>query len=264
MIDDPFLRALEQANPVPRANAELAPLGPLPPRRRRTVPVALAVVVLALATVTALALAPTSTPGANEVLARAFASDATVLYWRLRTDEPGLGTFTDDVWMRVRGDGTIDRVRELRLDGEYAGLESSIVQPYGIGDLRGAVTRTRSGPEAPIRTGEGIGIPEVGFTDVIATAERAARGALDVGEARAVSFEGREAYAVTIREAGGPAAGERRNPSELSVTLWLARDTARPLAVRWGEGDERWRTAHVLAFERLPDDADGRAQLELR
>ena len=162
--------------------------------------------------------------------------DAAVLYWRVRIDEPGLGTFTDDVWMHVRG----------------------------IGDPRNAVTRSRASADSPIRTGEGIGIPDVGFTDVIATAERAARGAFDVGDARTVAFAGHDAYAVRVRAASGPVAGARRNPSELSVTLWVEPEAGRPVAVRWDEGEEHWRTGRILAFERLPDDARNRALLDLR
>lgn len=264
MIDDPFLRELERANPVPRANAQLPPLGPLPPRRRRALPVAVVAVVLALATVVGLALAPSSTPGGNEVLARAFAGgEPAILYWRVRIDEPGLGAWTDDVWMHVRADGSIDRVRELRLDGDYAGMDSAIEQPYGIGDLRDAVTRTRAGANRPIRTGKGIGIAEFGFAEVIATAAQAARGARAIGDPREVDFEGRPAYEFRLREAVPPR-GAMRTPNELSVTLWLERESGRPLAVRWGEGAERWRTVRMLAFEHLPDDAHGRALLDLR
>ena len=225
---------------------------------------AAAAVVLALAAITALGLAPSSTPGGGEVLERAFAraagGDAVILYWRIRTDEPGLGTFTDDVWMHVRGDGTIDRVRELRLDGDHAGMESVISQPFG--DLRDAETRTRSGPNAPIRIGKGIGMPDLSFTGVVATAEQAARGKLDVGDAVEVSYAGRDAYEIRLREASGPVSGTRRNPSELSVTMWIDRETSKPLAVRWGEGAERWRTGRLLTFERLPDDERNRALLE--
>ena len=32
--------------------------------------------------------------------------------------------------------------------------------------------------------------------------------------------------------------------------------------MRWGEGAERWRTAHMLTFERLPDTPDNRALLD--
>lgn len=264
MTDDPFVRALERANPVPHGrDVELPPLGPLPAPRRRALPVALTAIVLALATVTGFALAPSSTPGGNEVLARAFAGDtATILYWRVRTEEPGLGTWTDDIWMHVRRDGTVDRVHELRLDGEYKGLESVIEHPYGLGDLRGAVTRTRAGADERIRTGEGMGVPDLGFTGVIANAERAARGKLDVGAAREADFEGREAYEILIRKASPPQPGYPRNPMQVPITVWLDRDGGRPLAIRWGEGAERWRTARVVAFEHLPDDAGHQGLLD--
>jgi hypothetical protein len=74
---------------------------------------------------------------------------------------------------------------------DYA--ETAIVQPHGIGDLRGAVTRTRSGPGTRMRVGEGIGIAEFGFAEAIATAAQAARGARAIGEPREVTFEGRPA-----------------------------------------------------------------------
>ena len=261
MTTDPLLRALEEANPVPQPTVtELPPLGPLP-SRRRPLPIVVAAVVLALAAITGFALAPASTPGSDEVLDRAFAAgeDSVILYWRMRTDEPGLGTFTDDVWIHVRGDGTIDRVHELRLDGDYAGMESVITRPF---ELPAAETRTRSGPDAPIRVGKGIGMPDLSFTGVVATAERAARGELDVGDAVEVTYEGRDAYEIRLRENAPDPIGETRNPSELSVTLWIDRETSKPLAVRWGEGAERWRTGRLLAFERLADEARTRAQLD--
>jgi hypothetical protein len=146
--------------------------------------------------------------------------------------------FTDDVWMRVRADGTIDTIRELRLDGAYAGMESVISQPHGFGDPRGAVTRSRRRPGGRITTGVGIGYPDVGLGGVIADADAAARGRLDVGTAREVEYGGSDAYEVRIR----------------TVTLWLDRETGAPLAIRWGEGESLWRTARVLAFERLGDD----------
>jgi hypothetical protein len=266
---DPFLEALAEANPVSEADfADLPPLGALPQRssRRRAMPLA-AALTLAVATATGFALAPASAPGGGEVLERAFAQagdgEPAILYWRVRTDEPGLGTFTDDVWMHIRPDGTIDTVRELRIDGEYAGMESVITQPYGVGDLRDAVTKSRNRANGPVRTDRGVGYLDVSFTDVIATAEKAARGELDVGRADEVRYEGRDAYEIRIREPSGPVAGNRRNPSELGVTLWIDRETSEPLAVRWGDGAERWRTGRMLAFERLPDDVGNRALLDL-
>ena len=49
---------------------------------------------------------------------------------------------------------------------------------------------------------------------------------------------------------------------QVAITVWLDRDGGRPLAIRWGEGAERWRTARVLAFEHLDDDARNQALLE--
>lgn len=260
-MTDPLLRALEDANPVSEADFRaLPPLGPLPAPRRRRAPAVALVVALALAVIGGVALLPSSTPGGGEVLARALAggSDGAVLYWRVRTERPGLVSFTDDVWMHVRGDGAIVRVRELRLDGQYAGMESVISQPFGVGDLRGAVTRTRSSADGPIRVGEGVGLPDLSFSDMVSTAERAARGSLDVGEARAVAFDGRDAYEIVLREASGTGA----TPPELAVRMWVERESGRPLAVRWGEGATLWRTARLLDFERFPDNARSRALLE--
>ena len=239
MTRNPLLHALEAAHPV--SEADFAAMPPFTPPRRRAVP---AVTGLALALVAAVlfVLVPSTTPGGGEVLARAFSqpSAATeILHWRIRTEEPGLVPFTDDVWMHVHADGTIDTVRELRLDGSYAGMESVISQPHGFGDPRDAVTRSRRRPGDRIRTGVGIGYPDVGLAGVIANANAAARGRLEVGAARKLGYRGRDAYEVRIG----------------TVTLWIDRRTAAPLAIRWGEGESLWRTARVLAFERLGDDS---------
>ena len=45
------------------------------------------------------------------------------MHLRVRTTTSGM-TFSDDVWMHVGAAGFVDKVRELRLDGRYAGLES--------------------------------------------------------------------------------------------------------------------------------------------
>jgi hypothetical protein len=113
------------------------------------------------------------------------------------------------------------------------------------------VDRTRSGPAAPIRVSKGIGYGDLSLTSVIASALDASRGKLDVGAATKVRFGGRDAYEIRLREP----TGANRNPSEVSVTLWLDRDSDAPLAVRWGEGKTLWRTMYVEAFERLPDSA---------
>ncbi len=235
-MTDSLLQALEAVNPV--SEADFAALPRFTPPRRRALPVVTGLALAAVATLL-FVLFPTSRPGGAEVLARAFAGPAPeILYWRVETTDPGQEPFTDDVWMRVRADGTIDTIRELRLDGAYAGMESVISQPHGFGDPRGAVTRSRSRPGGRIRTGVGIGYPDVGLGGVIADADAAARGRLDVGTAQEVEYGGRDAYEVRIR----------------TVTLWLDRKTGDPLAIRWGEGESLWRTARVLAFERLRDD----------
>ena len=196
---------------------------------------------LALATVAGLALAPSSTPGGNEVLARAFAGGerGDPLLARAH-DEPGLGAWTDDVWMHVRADGTIDRVRELRLDGEYEGMESVIEQPYGIGDLRDAVTRTRAGADRPIRTGKGIGIAEFGFTEVIAAAEQAARGARAVGASARGRLRGprRRTRSVIRAARSGP-----RGARAAQRALGHAVARARRAAARWRCAGARARSA---------------------
>jgi hypothetical protein len=238
MSQDPLLQALKAANPA--SEDDFAVLPPFTPPRSRALP-AVTGLVVAVAVAVLFVLVPSSTPGGSEVLARAFSQPAAgteVLYWRIRTEAPGMQPFTDDVWMHVRADGTIDTVRELRLDGAYAGMESVISQPHGFGDPRDAVTRSRRRPGDRIRTGVGIGYPDVGLGGVIANANAAARGRLDVGAARKVSYRGRDAYQVRIG----------------TVTLWIDRETAAPLAIRWGEGESLWRTARVLEFERLADD----------
>jgi hypothetical protein len=240
-MTDSILQALEDANPA--SEADFTALPPFTPPRRSALPVATGLA-LAIALAVLIVLSPSSTPGGGEVLARAFARPAAgteILYWRTRTEARGVSEpFTDDVWMRVRADGTIDTLHELRLDGSYAGMESVVFQPHGFGDPRGAVTRTRSRRGGRIRTGVGIGYPEVGLGGVIAKANAAARGRLDVGAAREVGYRGRDAYEIRI---GGAA-----------VTLWVDRETGAPLGVRWGEGGSLWRTMRVLAFKRLGDD----------
>jgi len=234
MTRDPLVQALKAANPA--SEADFIPLPRFTPPKRRGLPV-VACVALVVAVAGLFVLVPSSTPGGRDVLARAFARPAEILYWRIHTEAPGLPPFTDDVWMHVRADGTIDTVRELRLDGSYAGMESVISQPHGFGDPRNAVTRSRRRPGDRIRTGVGVGYPDVGLAGVIANANAAARGRLEVGAVRAVSWRGHEAYEVAIG----------------TVTLWIDRHTAAPLAIRWGEGASLWRTARVLAFDRLHD-----------
>jgi hypothetical protein len=261
MTNDPLIRAIAQANPVSEADcADLPPLT-LPRRRsRRLLPLA---VVAAVAASLAVALIPSGTPGTDELLKRALAAPggSEILYWRLKTHEPGLGfDFTNDLWLRVNANGDVDRIRELRLDSPYAGMESEIHQPNGLGDPRGATDRTRRSADAPIRTHEGYGYPDLSFSGVIDRALDAADGNQDAGAATEVRYHGRDAYEIQLKRATG---APPRSPSQVSVTLWLDRETARPIAVRWGEGDDLWRTVEVQAFERLADTPANQGKLTL-
>jgi hypothetical protein len=266
--DDPLLRAIADANPVTDF-PDVPALGPLPRRksaRRRLVPLT-AATALATAAFAGVALTPTSTVGGREVLQRAFAlqSPTEILHWRLKTHEPGLGfDFTDDVWLRIDARGEVDRVRELRLDGEYAGLESEIHQPNGLGDPTGASDRTRRSADGPVKEHKNYGYGILSFSSVISTALAAADGKLDVGAATEVRFRGRDAYEIRLKEATPPTPpSTRRSPPQVSVTMWLDRETSRPLAVRWGEGADLWRTVEVQTFERMEDNAANRRKLTL-
>ena len=246
MIDDPFLRALEQANPVPHArDVELPPLGPLPRRRRRTAARRARRDRAGARDRDRASRWPRPRPRAATRCSRAPSrgDGSRILYWRVRTDAPGLGAWTDDVWMHVRGDGTIDRVHELRLDGDYAGMESVIEQPYGLGDLRDAVTRTRAGADRPIRIGEGIGMRRArlhrGHRD--RRAGRARRARRRRRRARSTSRAARRTRSASARprpRPGTPAQPHRSSRSRCGSSA----TSGRPLAVRWGEGAERWRT----------------------
>ena len=68
-----------------------------------------------------------------------------------------------------------------------------------------------------------------------------------------MTYDGRGAYEVRLRDASGTPG--HRSPAQISVTLWIDRQSNAPIAVRWGEGGEHWRTATLEAFEQLPDDA---------
>jgi hypothetical protein len=260
--DDPLLRAIADANPVSEADfAPQPPLGPLPRRKQRQVVPAIAVTALAALAFVAFALTPASTPGGDELLKRAFSFQgprSTILHWRVKTVEPGAGfDFTNELWMHITAAGVVDKVHDLRLDSAYKGLESVVEQPNGLGNPRGGVDRTRSGPDARIRTTKGMGYEEPSLASVIATALDAARGKLDVGAATKVRFDDRDAYEIRLREP----TGANRFPNEVSVTLWLDRGTSAPLAVRWGEGDSLWRTMYVEAFETVPDNAENQKRL---
>jgi hypothetical protein len=198
----------------------------------------------------------------QKVLERAFSASVdgtSIVHLRARTNAPGIGTFSDDVWMHVGGSGFVDRVRELRVDGAYAGLESVHDQPNGLGDPTGAVGRERQSAGDQISTHVGVSYSDVTIGGVIDTALDAARGELDLSKARSVTYQGRAAYEVPIRAATGTPGN--RNPSQVSVTLWIDRAGNAPFAVHWGEGLDLWRTADIQAFELLPDDAAHQALL---
>ena len=240
MIDDPFLRALERANPVPHAHdVELPPLGPLPRRRPRTAPVA--------ARRAAAGARDRDRAGAGAVLHAGRQRGPRARVRRRRARDPALAR----AHRRARRAGVDRRVcgcmcaatgrstacASCASTASTPGMESVIVQPYGLGDLRDAVTRTRDGADRPIRTGEGIGMAELGFTQVIASAERAARGKLDVGAAREVDFEGRAAYEILHPQGAAAAAGVPR----------ATRCRSRSRSGSTATAAARWRSAGVRA-----------------
>ena len=109
----------------------------------------------------------------KKALKRAFAQRASggeILHGRVFTVEPDLGEWTDDLWLHVTDSGVVDKVHELRLDGQYVGEESVITQPFGLGDLRDALTQTRDSADAPIRSAEGMGYGNWTMASVISTA----------------------------------------------------------------------------------------------
>ena len=59
-----------------------------------------------------------------------------------------------------------------------------------------------------------------------------------------------------------PRAAIDPTPSDLAITMFVDRSTHMPIAVRWGEGADLWRTEHIVAFERLPDDVRNRSYLD--
>ena len=198
----------------------------------------------------------------KKVLKRAFATRASgseIQHWTVHTNEPDIDLeFTDELYLHVTDGGLIDKVHETRVDTQYAGNESVITQPNGLGDLTGAVTRDRNGPGSPIRTTDGMGYGDWGIASVFATSIKAANGELDLGNAKRVTFEGKTAYALTIREAkaGLP------NPMTVSVTLFVDATSNQAIAARWGEGSSLWRTVYIQGFERLDDTAANQAHLE--
>ena len=216
MIDDPFLRALEQANPVPHArDVELPPLGPLPPRRRRDgARGADRGRAGARDRDAGFALAPSSTPGGNEVLARAFARR------RRRRSCTGACAPRSPAWARspttsgctcaatgrstgstscastaITGPGERDRAAlRLRRPPRRRHPHAGRCGPAGSAPARASACRTWASP-ASSRPPSG---------------PRAARSTS--ARAREVDFEGREAYEIRLKEAEAPIAGPPAQP----------------------------------------------------
>lgn len=274
---DPLLERLGAANPISErafAGTALPPLGPLPARapspeaRRRATLLGTASLAVALGVAVVLALLPASVPGGGQVLQRALAAgggQSLILHWRSRVVQDGIPTHTDDAYLHVTADGEVDRLRTLRVDGPSRGAESVVTQPNGIGNLDGALDRSRRTPTSPIRAWPGYGLPNIGFAAVVATVRSTDRDLSGIATAE-VHHDGRAAYAIILRD-------PKHNPAVPSpdggpghpaiVTVWIARDDYTPLGVRYA--DDRGRTfleEKVLAFERLPDDAEHRGLLE--
>jgi hypothetical protein len=199
----------------------------------------------------------------KKALKRSFAKRASagseIMHARVKTVEPGLGfDFTDDLWMHVSASGVVDKVHELRLDGEYQTMESVITQPFGLESLEDALTQTRDTRNAPIRSAEGMGYGVWTMASVIATSIEVANGERDVSNATPVTFDGRPAYSLTLKDE----VGEGRNPAQVSVRLFVDRASGAPIAARFGEGDKLWRTVYLESFQRLADSPANQDLLE--
>ena len=85
---------------------------------------------------------------------------------------------------------------------------------------------TRRSANGPIRRSEGYGYPDLSFSGVIAKALDASTG--ELGAATEVRYAGRDAYEIRLKEATPPTPpSTRRSPPQVSVTLWLDRETGR-------------------------------------
>ena len=89
--------------------------------------------------------------------------------------------------MHVGGAGFVDKVRELRIDGRYAGLESVHDQPNGLADATGAIGRKRESASDSISTHQGVSYSNSTIGGVIDASLAAARGELDLSKARQVT-----------------------------------------------------------------------------
>jgi RNA polymerase sigma factor (sigma-70 family) len=220
-------------------------------RARKKLRIALAsALVVPLLVLAAIALSPSNH---NTLLERAFGDDGSeILYWRIRTVQPGLAPFTDEVWMHVTPSGAIDKVRRLRVDGPSTGNEAIFDEPYGIDDPgHGDVSVTERSAGGRMRTLRGYGHVDNGISLVVSTIAKAARGQLELPVAEDGSVQ------VRRQTADDP------NPSQVRVTMWLDPKTAKPIRIQWGSPANTWsQNAQVERFQRLPDDAEHRALLD--
>jgi hypothetical protein len=271
MLDhDPVIERLRAHNPaVPGDFPDIPVLGPLPaPSRTRPgtrVAAATAVgLTAAVAVVGATAFAPSSAPGGRQVIAQAFAgadNGDSILRWTTRTEQPHMPTHTDEAWLLSDATGKVTKLRELRLDGEYKGLDSAFDLPAGVGATAGASDETYRPDEGSVR--RSVGYRPGLYVDLLDSLHKILSGATSAPNVHETTYEGQAAYEVLVRPAVAPRNGTSRDPGEVSITLWVGRDSKEPLAVRYGEGSDLWLTQHFLSYEREPATAENRQQLQL-
>jgi hypothetical protein len=220
-------------------------------RARKKLRIALAGALVPLLVVAAIAFSPSKH---DALLERAFGENGSeILYWRIHTVQPGLAPFTDEVWMHVTPSGAIDKVRERRVAGPVTGYEVIFDEPHGIDDPgHRDMSLTERSPSGRKVTMPGYGYVDNDISTIVSILEKAARGklALPVGEDGSVR--------VREQTAADP------SPGQVAITLWLDPKTAKPTRIQWGNSTNRWsRNARVERFQRLPDDAEHRALLNL-
>jgi hypothetical protein len=131
--------------------------------------------------------------------------------------------------MHVSPGGTIDKVRELRLDGPSKGNERVFCEPYGIDDSwHGDISLKERIPSGRIRTLHGIAYDDNDISVIVSTVKKAARGHLDLP----VGADG--SVRVRRQSATNPW------PSQVAVTMWLDPKTAKPTRIQWGNAANIW------------------------
>jgi hypothetical protein len=101
------------------------------------------------------------------------------------------------------------------------------------------------------------------YADLLESLHKILSGDTSAPNVHETTFEGHAAYEVLVRPAVAPRNGKSRDPGEVSITLWVGRDSNEPLAVRYGEGSDLWLTQHFLSYEREPATDKSRQQLQL-